>query len=269
MNEFLEKWKRVSAEFPCPICTKPDWCLVHQNGKYAICPRTPSPVRMGDAGYLHSVEEEIKVPKKNTIKRPAPINWRFLASYYWNLMTPELKKKLSESLGLGEHIVDVFMVGWDGEAYTIPMRNGIGEIIGIQRRFPSGKKLVIKGSQCGIFIPRRWWRESYLLVCEGMSDAAALVEMYFPAIGRYNCSSGSVYIYEFLCRHPEIQRVIIISDADGPGYEGALRLCKYLSGVRKCAIMLPEGGKDVREWKKFGLTREMLLAKLRKVRYTF
>src|SRR5262245_65492992 len=47
------KWQRVNRELPCPVCGKSDWCIVAADGTAAICPRTESQKRCGDAGYLH------------------------------------------------------------------------------------------------------------------------------------------------------------------------------------------------------------------------
>jgi len=34
-----EKMIRVSRRQPCPICGKPDWCLMAEDGSAAICAR--------------------------------------------------------------------------------------------------------------------------------------------------------------------------------------------------------------------------------------
>ncbi len=57
------RWVRVAdAGVRCPVCGKPDWCLVDATSPddpaAAICPRTPSDRDFGDAGYLHIFDEE-------------------------------------------------------------------------------------------------------------------------------------------------------------------------------------------------------------------
>jgi hypothetical protein len=32
-------WPRVSRTHPCPVCGKPNWCLVSADGTAAICQR--------------------------------------------------------------------------------------------------------------------------------------------------------------------------------------------------------------------------------------
>ena len=48
-----EKMQRVSRKTPCPVCGKPDWCLVAEDGTAAICQRIKegSVKSCGNAGY--------------------------------------------------------------------------------------------------------------------------------------------------------------------------------------------------------------------------
>lgn len=46
-------WVRVSKNNPCPVCGKPDWCLIGSEGDRAICQRVESSERHGEAGFLH------------------------------------------------------------------------------------------------------------------------------------------------------------------------------------------------------------------------
>jgi putative DNA primase/helicase len=57
------RWVRVSeAGVDCPVCNKPDWCLVDgtqpDDPAAVICPRTPSAEDYGEAGYLHVLDPE-------------------------------------------------------------------------------------------------------------------------------------------------------------------------------------------------------------------
>ncbi len=55
----LETTRRVSRSAPCPICNRPDWCLVARHGGYAICMRVPSdrPARGAGGGYVHRLAD--------------------------------------------------------------------------------------------------------------------------------------------------------------------------------------------------------------------
>ena len=51
------KWVRVNRHNPCPVCDKPDWCLIAQDGKAAICARIESDRPAGNkgAGWIHTL----------------------------------------------------------------------------------------------------------------------------------------------------------------------------------------------------------------------
>ncbi len=59
-------WLRVNRNNPCPVCGKPDWCLIAADGQAAICARLDSPEKCGDAGWLHKLNTAIAPP-------PAPV----------------------------------------------------------------------------------------------------------------------------------------------------------------------------------------------------
>ena len=52
------KWERVSRRNRCPVCGKPDWCLISQDSKAAICARIESDKPAGNkgAGWLHTLD---------------------------------------------------------------------------------------------------------------------------------------------------------------------------------------------------------------------
>jgi len=58
------KWVRVTKHNRCPICGKPDWCLISEDGRFAICARIQSDKPAGDkgAGWVHTVESPTPLP---------------------------------------------------------------------------------------------------------------------------------------------------------------------------------------------------------------
>lgn len=78
------KWLRVNRHNPCPICEKPDWCLVFEDGKTAICARIESDKPAGNkgAGWIHKIGEDhtplpSPAPKQAVKQLPiAPIDRR-------------------------------------------------------------------------------------------------------------------------------------------------------------------------------------------------
>ena len=46
----------------CPICRKPDWCLISEDGNACICARTQSDQPAGKAGWLHKIGSDYQLP---------------------------------------------------------------------------------------------------------------------------------------------------------------------------------------------------------------
>jgi len=54
----MSDWLRVNKSLRCPVCDKPDWCLISTDGKVAICARVESKEPAGNkgAGWLHKID---------------------------------------------------------------------------------------------------------------------------------------------------------------------------------------------------------------------
>lgn len=57
---------RVSKKNPCPVCGKPDWCMISPDGQSAICARVSSdkPVGNRGAGWLHRLGQNVAIPQR-------------------------------------------------------------------------------------------------------------------------------------------------------------------------------------------------------------
>jgi hypothetical protein len=55
----LETTRRVSRSCRCPVCGRPDWCLVARDGRYAVCMRVESAraARGGAGGWVHLLRD--------------------------------------------------------------------------------------------------------------------------------------------------------------------------------------------------------------------
>jgi DNA primase len=135
------------------------------------------------------------------------------------------------------------------------MQNAAGQTVGIRLRLPTGRKLAVKGSRQGLFLPEGIEPGGRLFVAEGPTDAAALLDLAFRAVGRPSCSGGVWHVVGLVKRlGPE--EVVIVADGDPPGQSGANRLASslaaYVPAVR--VITPPPGVKDARAWKRSGAT---------------
>ena len=166
------------------------------------------------------------VPKGNISSK----DFAYLAERYKQLLTVDKLNGLATVLGVSGASLNRLNIGWDGEAYTFPMSNNFGSIIGIRRRFPNSRKVSVKGSKNGLFIPQGLSADGFLLVCEGVSDTAAALNLGFSAIGRPNCNSK----IEMTVKAASSQKEIVIAgDNDNVGKSGARRLAGAMAFALK------------------------------------
>lgn len=72
-----QNWTRTSTEIPCPICGKPDWCMVSSENlndpKAALCCRiSKGAVKcLGEAGYLHIRKPEGELTQAGAVLLPS------------------------------------------------------------------------------------------------------------------------------------------------------------------------------------------------------
>lgn len=266
------RMKRVSRDRPCPGCGKSDWCLIAPDGSAAICQRVKegSRKKCGDAGYLHILND-----RHNGHDRPrSSAKWRRsvtvgrdqgsqaqdfgqMAAECQTRLTDDRLRALACSFGLSAQSLQRLRVGWDGRAYTFPMFDDGGRIIGIRRRFPNGKKVSVMGGRTGLFLPTDMAEAGPLLVCEGATDTAAALVLGFAAIGRPNCNS----LVEMTVRAVRgWGEMAIVADNDSVGRMGAERLASVLALCCPCVrtVPPPNGVKDLRRWLRTGLTAEAL-----------
>lgn len=250
--------RRVKKHKRCPVCGKPDWCLYSPDGRAAICARISegSVKRCGDAGWLHIFQSNEKLRRfaQNTIPAfegsggNSAAAFEKLAGLFQKRLTDSHLQRLSSSIGVSADSLKRLGTGFDGRTYTFPMFNENRKIIGIRRRFLNGKKIAVKGSRNGLFVPEGLGHSGKLIICEGPTDTAAALDLGFDAIGRPNCDSR----IEMTVKFAQGRSVTIIADNDTPGIEGAKKLLKRL---RFCCpavkiVVPPDGIKDLREWKK-------------------
>lgn len=264
------RMNRVSRQNPCPICGKPDWCLVADDGSAAICPRTQegSAKKCGDSGYLHILRDRHdghnrhkRGARRRHLLKGVPIGeakseeFVKLATRYQRQLSDERLDALATSLGVSSRSIRRLRVGWDGRAYTFPMSDGLGKTVGIRRRFPNGKKVSAESSTTGLFVPTDLRREGPLLICEGATDTAAALDLGFNALGRQNCNSK---VQMTAKAAGGWKQVVIVGDADRAGRRGAGELANLLTLQCPCVTVLfpPDGVKDLRQWLNQGLTAE-------------
>lgn len=248
---------RVTKSRPCPVCGKPDWCLVSEDGSAAICPRVSQNAvkRCGDGGWLHILKESPYKPQRITKLTFSVSDNGNTPRDFGVLPVPLFRlAMLSRQLGVSQDSLKRLGLGWYEDAYAFPMKDVAGNITGYRRRFYNGSKATIKTSVSGLFIPYCQSNYDLILACEGPTDTAAALDLGFYAIGKPNCNSRDNLVVKFVSG----KNVVVVSDNDDVGRMGAKRLARQL--VLCCPsvriISPPDGIKDLRHWLNSGATNE-------------
>lgn len=258
---------RVTAANPCPVCKRPDWCLVAPDGSAAICKRTKSAKQCGEAGWLHTLTDAPRAtqPKARAAKNPtapAAPDWPARAATFAKNLDATRRAELAARLNLPVAALDALpLLGFDpddrvGACYTFPEVDAGGTVVGLLRRFADASKKTMAGSRRGLTLPTGW-RETPgpVFVVEGPTDTLALVAAGLGAVGRPS-NSGGVKLLAALFKDTDCDLVVVgENDAKGsgewPGRDGARAVARGLAAALGRAVrtaLPPTDAKDVRDW---------------------
>ena len=267
-----ENMPRVSRRNPCPVCGRFRWCGVSPDGSICVCMRISDGAvkQTKNGGWLHRLRER-DIPPMVRVRRIVftepempSVDCCRLASDFAAAVDIGRLGKFAEGLGLSTDSLTRLEVGWssDSKAWAFPMRRG-QQIVGIRLRSWTGHKWSVTGSREGLFIPHGLTFSERLLIAEGPTDTAALLDMGFEAVGRPSCSGG-VRLLVDLARSRRVMDIVIVADADphGAGQRGAeslaVALAPYCPSVR---VIAPPGGiKDARDWRRAGAGHDDIMA---------
>lgn len=262
-----EKMQRVSKQNPCSICGKSDWCLTAEDGSAAICARIEesSVKQCGDAGWLHILCDN-STPRTRLrvrtvrLKQQSPLpNIGKLAAEYGAAVNSAELQDFAAELGVSVKTLVRLQIGWAGEcrAWSFPMYSANEQVRGIRLRSWSGKKWSVKGGKDGLFLPVGLDCSKSLLITEGPTDTAALLDLDFEAVGRSSCNSGVKMLCE-LVKQRKPAWVVIVADNDTPGLRGARNLASVLLAYHRLVRVIhpPDGIKDARAWLRAGAKHE-------------
>jgi hypothetical protein len=167
--------------------------------------------------------------------------------------------RLAKALCLSDQGLGRLGIGWcdESRAWSFPMQGGRSQVVGIRLRTELGRKFSVRGGHEGVFIPTGLVGGCTLLLPEGPTDTAALLDLGFEAVGRPNNNGGKGAILALVHRLCPVE-AIIVADNDGPGRDGALGLAQRLviHVPRLRIITPPRGIKDARAWKQAGASHE-------------
>lgn len=197
-------------------------------------------------------------------RKPLRADLANLHTRYQADIDPDDLQRLANDLGLSVDNLGRLGIGWCGWGWSFPMKDAKGQIIGIRVRKRNGEKLCVSGSRQALFLPDGLNFTDFLLVAEGPTDCAALLDLGFNSIGRPSCSGGTDLIAS-LCKTHWPRSIVIAADTDEPGHKGARHLASRLRGYCTSITIVfpPLGFKDIRAWKKSGASREDVVQGIR------
>lgn len=279
------EWVRLRGRERCAICQHVGWCGYSADKSTVICMRVASDKPTRNGGWLHKLNDTTPktMPTPAIAKRANAIrtaDLSLLMGNYRTAVNPVRLSKLCKTLEISEIKIKLLDIGWahDKDAWAFPMTNSKAQIIGIRLRTNDGKKFSVKGGKEGLFVPTELSGSDPLIICEGPTSCAALLDLGFDAIGRPSCSGGVTLTRDWLRRHGR-RDVVIFGDHDSPkplpngktfqpGQEGAERLAAEILPVcRSLKIVVPPRHKDARDWKKAGATKQTIEAVIQAMNY--
>lgn len=222
--------------------------------------KSDRPARNG--GWLHRIADAPSRPVPPVCVPPprqaAHVrDWAAILARWAKDTSPEAVAELGRTLGVTGTSLARLGVGWAGphRAWAFPMRGAQRDTTGIRLRAESGKKWAVRGSRNGLFWPDNLTGTGPLLVGEGPTDTAVLLDLGYDAIGRPSCSGTVEMVVEVVRTLPR-RDVVVMADADGPGIDGAERLAQALTRAgHRPKVIRPLEGKDARAWVQAGATR--------------
>lgn len=247
------KWITVTRKSPCPICKKPDWCGVSDDGRMCICMRAQNDAPTKNGGFLWVYEHgRWDEPSR---RAQTPFNGASRQGGYTLPLpppkAPQNAPKWARSRLPAKEVVQFIQKDmetihdWDygvreicgedgffecGTACSfgmyeskshpycvgIPMRDAGGEIVGVRFRNTLTKaKSSLLGGRDGLFFAPIIFKRKVdtLLIVEGATDAIALASLGFDVVGRSSCSTGKDLIRELL-NIVKPRNLVYVADVD-------------------------------------------------------
>jgi hypothetical protein len=227
------------------------------------------PTRNG--GWLHRLRASVGLRRHGRTRtvfmspmKETSTDFGRMAARFREAVEPGRLCELAAQLGLSVEGLARLEIGWsaDRQAWAFPMKD-LRQIVGIRLRSWTGRKWAVSGGREGLFIPAGLAYSGRLLVAEGPTDTAALLDLGYEALGRPSCTGGVKILVE-LVRSKRPKEVVVVADVDGhgAGQRGAeslaVALAPYCPSVR--VIAPPDGIKDARDWKRAGATHDDIQA---------
>lgn len=248
-------WARVSRATPCPVCGHDSWCGISSTGRCVICMRHESPFATANGGWMHRIDGRAAIAPPTCAAAPHRPTSEIAALAREHIRLGRERgdafERLTDALGINQAVVAAFGAGLlRDDVLSFPMVDADRNIIGIRYRSVRGSKWSATGGREGLFVPAGCPHGGPILLPEGPTDTAILLELGFDVAGRPNCNGG-VRLLRAIGRGCD---VVVIADNDDAGMRGSETVANgMLPGSRSVRVISPpKEFKDVRAWINYG-----------------
>lgn len=261
---------RVSKDEPCEVCGKPDWCGRSLDRGLCVCMRTSDGAlrQAANGGFVHVLREPVdrrapRPPRQVTLG-PAP---RDLADKVLRRVEVAWRDasgldRHARALGVKRNSLESLLAFTDGDLLQVPMFDGGRRVLGVRVRHIDGSKWSWPGGREGVFLPIPPCAAGPILLPEGPTSSAALLDLGFAVVGR-PCAKPGALAMASLRTILRGRDVVLVGENDRkpdgrhPGAEGAIHCAQALlldaASVR--VIYPPRGNKDSRDAIRRGWSR--------------
>lgn len=265
------KYLRVSLDCRCPICGRPDWCLISRFGDTVICCRAESDTpRPQFSGWLHQVPPRDRLAPELIRTRATAFRPHDVQDFGSELESlakdfdGTARNHAAAALNLHPEAFEPYRLGFDraNDALAVPaMQAADPLVIGIRfrRLNPNGRMKWWSriGSTAGLLLPLHAPDETRpIVLAEGPSDTLAAAQLDLHAIGRWSCALDDRQLKTLQAHlacvpHPEI---IVAGDNDesGAGKRGAdgaaAAIIRQMPDACVRRVQPPARIKDLRQW---------------------
>ena len=227
----------LGLDFRATLGWLADWLGVKHSGAN-VSPVNPRRVVAVGDGRIRRESDE---PKHDFDK---------LAKRFFTEMSRERREGLAKRLIVHPRSLVRLRVGYSEQhqATTWPMVDSGGRCVGLRMRGHDGNKWSYRGGKAGLFVPDGIHsRMPKLHIAEGPTDAAALMTIGIPAIGRPSCTGAMPATVNFV-RRIEAKDIVLVADNDEAGRAGAEILARLLVTVADVVRIITPGkpGEDCR-----------------------
>lgn len=281
---------RVSAQCPCSVCGKPDWCLISRFGDVAICCRVeskdPAPAF---SGWRHPVLPRERIPPALLQQRTREVRLHPVQDFgsefggFVSAFGDAERERAAGALGLSPAVFRNFVIGYDRakDALALPaMQTAEPVVVGIRFRslFPSNglKWWSRSGSTAGLLLPIGAPIDGQpVVLTEGPSDALAASQLGLHAVGRWSCSLDHRQLNTLQEYLAQLENPVVLvvgdNDASGRGNKGAdgsaAEIAARMPHVTVRRVQPPDRVKDMRDWVRAGATADAVIASALEVRH--